>query len=82
MSLFMMPCFNFQSQLAQPLQLKRDCQVAIALIPFPLNTNRENSAEIDAYQNSGAQLDASHNSSGQLRQFRKIIKNGSEELQP
>ena len=71
---------KFRNQLAQPLQLDGDWQVALALISFPSNINKVNSAEIVAYVSSGAELDASHNRTGQLRRIRKGIYNSSEEL--
>ena len=71
---------KFRNQLAQPLQLDGDWQVALASISFPSNINNVNSAEIVAYVSSGAELDASHNRTGQLRRIRKGIYNSSEEL--
>ena len=71
---------KFRNQLAQPLQLDGDWQVALASISFPSNINNVNSAEIVAYVNSGAELDASNNRTGQLRRIRKGIYNSSEEL--
>ena len=50
-----------RNQLAQPLQLDGDWQVALASISFPTNINNVNSAEIVTYISSGAELDASHN---------------------
>ena len=58
---------KFRNQLAQPLQLDADWQVALASISFPLNFNNVNSAEIVAYVNSGSELDASDTRTGQLR---------------
>ena len=40
---------KFRNQLAQPLQLDGDWQVALASISFPSNINNINSAEIVAY---------------------------------
>ena len=71
---------KFRNQLAQPLQLDGDWQVALASISSPSNINNVNSAEIVAYVNSGSELDASHNRTGQLRRIRKGIYNSSEEL--
>ena len=71
---------KFRHQLAQPLQLDGDWQVALASISFPSNINNVNSAEIVAYVSSGAEFDASHNRTGQLRRIRKGIYNSSEEL--
>ena len=71
---------KFRNQLAQPLQLDGDWQVALASISFPSNINNVNSAGIVAYVSSGAELDASHNRTGQLRRIRKGIYNSSEEL--
>ena len=71
---------KFRNQLAQPLQLDGDWQVALASISFPSNINNVNSAEIVAYVSSGAELDASHTRTGQLRKIRKGIYNSSEEL--
>ena len=71
---------KFRNQLAQPLQLDGDWQVALASISFPSNINNVNSAEIVAYVSSGAELDASHNRTGQLRRIRKGIYNSSEKL--
>ena len=71
---------KFRNQLAQPLQLDGDWQVALASISFPSNINNINSAEIVAYVSSGADFDASHNRTGQLRRIRKGIYNSSEEL--
>ena len=71
---------KFRNQLAQPLQLDGDWQVAFPSISFPSNINNVNSAKIVAYVSSGAELDASHNRTGQLRRIRKGIYNSSEEL--
>ena len=71
---------KFRNQLAQPLQLEGDWQVALASISFPSNINSVNSAEIVANVNSGAELDASNNRTGQLRGIRKGMYNSSEEL--
>ena len=71
---------KFRNQLAQPLQLDGEWQVALASISFPSNINNINSAEIVAYVSSGAELDASHNRTGQLRRIRKGKYNSSEEL--
>ena len=71
---------KFRNQLAQPLQLDGDRQVALASISFPSSINNVNSAEIVAYVSSGAELDASHNRTGQPRIFRKGIYNSSEKL--
>ena len=71
---------KFRNQLAQPLQLDGDWQIALASISFPSNINNVNSAEIVAYVSSGAELDASHNRTGQLRRIRKGINNSSVEL--
>ena len=57
---------KFRNQLAQPLQLDGDWQVALASISFPSNINKLNSAEIVAYVNSSAELDVSNNRTGQL----------------
>ena len=67
---------QFRNQLAQPLQLGGDWQVALASISFPSNINNVNSAEIVAYVSSGAELDASHwttskNSKRYIQQFRR-----------
>ena len=40
---------KFRNQLAQPLQLDGDWQLALASISFPSNINNINSAEIVAY---------------------------------
>ena len=71
---------KFRNLLAQPLQLDKDWQLALASISFPSNINNVNSAEIVAYVSSGAELDASHNRIGQLRIIRKGVYNSSEEL--
>ena len=71
---------KFPNQLAQPLQLDGDWQVALASISFLSNINNINSAEIVAYVSSGAELDASHNRTGKLRRIRKGIYNSPEEL--
>ena len=71
---------KFRNQLAQPLQLDGDWQVALASILFRSNFNNLNSAEIVAYVNSGAELEASHKGTGQLRRIRQGIYNSSEEL--
>ena len=71
---------KFRNQLAQPLQLDGDWQVALPSISFPSNINNVNSAEIFAYVSSGAEIDASHTRTGQLRRIRKGIYNSSEEL--
>ena len=71
---------KFRNQLAQPLQLDGDWQVALASISFPSNVNKVNSAETVAYVSSCAELDASHNRTGQLRRNRKGVYNSSEEL--
>ena len=71
---------EFRNQIAQPLQLDGDWQVALASISFPSNINNVNSTEIVAYVSSGAELDASHTRTGQLRSIRKGICNSSEEL--
>ena len=71
---------KFRNQLAQPLQLDGDWQVALASISFPSNVNNINSAEIVAYVSSGAEPDASHNPTGKLRRIPKGIYNSSEEL--
>ena len=63
---------KFRNQLAQPLQLDGDWQVALASISFPSNINNVNSAEIVAYVSSGAELDASHNRTGQFEEFAKV----------
>ena len=64
---------RFRNQVAQPLQLDGDWQVALASISFPSNINNANSAEIVAYVSFGSELDASHNRTGQLRRIRKGI---------
>ena len=71
---------KFFNQLAQPLQLDGDWQIALASISFPSNINNVNSAEIVAYISSGAELDPSHTRTGQLRRIRKGIYNSSEEI--
>ena len=71
---------KFRNQLAEPLQLDGDWQVAPASISFLSNINNVNSAEIVAYVGSSAEVDASHNRTGQLRRTRKGIYNSSEEL--
>ena len=63
---------KFRNQLAQPLQLDGDWQVALASISFPSNINNVNSAEIIAYVSSGADLDASHTCTDKLEEFTKI----------
>ena len=47
---------DFRNQLAQPLQLDGDWQVALASISFPSNINNVNPAKIVAYVSSGAEL--------------------------
>ena len=71
---------KFWNQLAQPLQLDGDWEVALTSTSFPSNINNVNSAEIVAYISSGAELDASHNRTGQHRRIRNSIYNSSEEL--
>ena len=71
---------RFRNQLAQPLQLDGDWQVALASLSFPSNIHYVNSAEIVAHVNSGAELDTSHNRNRQFRRVRKGIYNSSEEL--
>ena len=71
---------KFSNQLAQPLLLDGDWQVALASISFPSNFNNVNSDEIVAYVTSDAELDASHTRTGQLRRIHKGIYNSSEEL--
>ena len=71
---------KFRNQLAQPLQLYGDWQVALASISFPSNIINVTSAEIDAYVSSGAEHDALHTRTGKLRRIRKGIYNSSEEL--
>ena len=71
---------KFPNQLAQPLQLDGDWQVALASISFQSNINNVNSAERVAYVSSGAELDASHNRTGKLRRVRRGIYYSSEEL--
>ena len=71
---------KFRNQLAKPLQLDGNWQVAVASISFPSNIINVNSAKIVAYVSSGAELDASLTRTGQLRRIRKGTYNSSEEL--
>ena len=64
---------NFCNQLAQPLMLEGEWQVALSSISFPSNINNVNSNLLVVYVNSGAELDASNNRSGHVRKIRKGI---------
>ena len=57
---------NFRNQLAQPLILEGEWQVALPSISFPSNINNVNSNLIAVYVNSDAEVDASHQRSGHL----------------
>ena len=71
---------RFRNQLAQPLMLECEWQVALTSISFPSNINNVNSNAIVVYVNSGAELDASHHRSGQLRKICKGIYNSLDQL--
>ena len=71
---------KFRNQLAQPLMLEGEWQVALSSISFPSNINNINSDGLVVYVNSGAELDASHNRSGHLRKIRKGIYNSLDQL--
>ena len=58
---------KFRNQLAQPLILDGEWQVALSSISFPSNINNVNSNVLVVYKNTGAELDASNNRSGYLR---------------
>ena len=64
---------KFRNQLAQPLILDGEWQVALSSICFPSNINNINSNVLVVYVNSGAALDASNNPSGHIRKIRKSI---------
>ena len=71
---------KFRNQLAQPLMLEGEWQVALSSISFPSNINNINSDGLVVYVNSGAELDASHNRSGHLRKIRKAVYNSLDQL--
>ena len=71
---------KFNNQLAQPLILDGEWQVALSSIPFPSNINNVNSNVLVVYKNSGAELDASFNGSGHLRKIRKGIYSSLDQL--
>ena len=71
---------NFRNQLAQPLMLEGEWQVALSSISFPSNINNVNSNLLVVYVNSGAELDASNNRSGHLRKIRKGIYTSLDQL--
>ena len=62
---------KFRNQIAQPLILEGEREVALSSIFFPSNINNVNSNGLVVYKNSGAELDASNNRSGHLRKIRK-----------
>ena len=62
---------KLRNQLAQPLMLEGEWQVALSSISFPSNINNVNSNVLVVYVNSGAELDAPNNRSGHLRKIRK-----------
>ena len=64
---------KFRNQLAQPLFLDGECQVALSSISFPSNINNVNSNGLVVYKNPGAEIDASNTRSGHLRKIRKGI---------
>ena len=64
---------KFRNQLAQPLILDGERQVALSSISLQSNINNVNSNGLVVYKNSGAELDASNNRSGHLRKVRKGI---------
>ena len=71
---------KFCNQLAQPLTLDGEWQVALSSISFPSNINNVNSNGLVVYKNSGAELDASNNRSGHLRKIRKGIYSSLDQL--
>ena len=71
---------KFRNQLAQPLVLDGEWQVALSSISFPSNINNVNSNVLVVYKNSGAELDASVNRSEHLRKIRKGIYSSLDQL--
>ena len=71
---------KFRNQLAQPLILDGEWQVALSLISFPSNINNDNSYGLVVFKNSGVELDASNNRSGHLRKIRKGIYSSLDQL--
>ena len=71
---------KFRSQLAQPLVLDGEWQVALSSISFPSNINNVNSNVLVVFKNSGADLDASVNRSGHLRKISKGIYSSLDQL--
>ena len=51
---------KFRIQLAQPLMLEGEWQVALTSISFPSNINNVNLNQIVVYVNSDAEVDATH----------------------
>ena len=60
---------KFRNQLAQPLILDGEWQIALSSISFPSNINNVFSNGLVVFKNSGAELDASNNRSGHLRKI-------------
>ena len=71
---------KFRNQLAEPLILDGEWQVALSSISFPSNINNVNSNGLVVYKNSGAELNASSNRSGLLRKHRKGIYSSLDQL--
>ena len=71
---------KFRNQLAQPLVLAGEWQVALSSISFPSNINNVNSNMLVVYKNSGAELDASVNRSGHHRKIGKDIYSSLDQL--
>ena len=71
---------KFRNQLAQPLMLEGEWQVALSLVSFSSNINNVNSNVLVVYVNSGAELDAPNNRSGHLRKIRKGIYTSLDQL--
>ena len=63
---------KFRNQLAQPLQLDGDWQVALASISFPSNINNVNSAEIVAYVSSPLNLMLHITAPDNFEEFAKV----------